>query len=150
MKRTGTIIAIGMAVAAIAIGVAGCGFIRNDALNQAALSGDAGRIRELLSQGADVNGRGMHAMTPVLSAARGGHLEVVQLLVEKGAAVNDHNDSGSALMWAVSSGNEDLVAYLLQNGADAKWTNSLGTTAVAIARGQKKTNLVNSVEARAQ
>ena len=131
----------------VGVALAGCRFIRNDTLNQAALAGDAKRADVLLSKGANVNGRGMHAMTPIMSAARGGHLKVAKQLVAQGADVNSHNDSGSALMWAVDSGNEELVSFLLQSGADLRWTNALGTTALDFAMEQKKTNLVRVLEA---
>ncbi|MEO5984304.1 MAG: ankyrin repeat domain-containing protein [Ferruginibacter sp.] len=135
-------------VTGIALGWVGCRFIRNDELNQAAVAGNSKRTTELLSKGANVNGRGMHAMTPIMSAARGGHLKVVELLVAKGADVNSHNDSGSALMWAVDSGSEELVSYLLRSGVDAQWTNALGSSALDFAREQKKTNIVRLLEAR--
>ena len=116
-------------------------------MNQAALAGDFKRTTELLSNGANVNGRGMHAMTPIMSAARGGHIRVVEQLVTKGADINGHNDSGSTLMWAVGSGNEELVRYLLRSGADVRWTNALGITALDFAREQQKTNVVRLLEA---
>jgi ankyrin repeat protein len=145
MKRIATPILITLVVVGVAW--AGCRFARNDTLNQAALVGDSNRTTELLSKGANVNGRGMHAMTPIMSAARGGHLGVVSQLVTQGADVNSHNDSGSTLMWAVDSGNEELVNYLLRSGADVRWTNALGVTALDFAREQQKTNLVRVLEA---
>lgn len=135
-------------VAGIALGWGGYRFIRNDELNQAALAGNSKRTTELLSKGSDVNGRGMHGMTPIMSAARGGHLKVVELLVAQGADVNSHNDSGSVLMWAVDSGNDELLSYLLRSGADVGWTNALGSSALDFAREQKKTNVLRLLEAR--
>jgi len=83
-----------------------------------------------------------------MSAARGGSLETVKYLVSKGADVNAHNDSGSALMWAVDSHNEQIVEFLLKNGADTTWTNSLGQTALDFAREKKATNLVGILATR--
>lgn len=141
-------IAIAACVTLIGIAVipVGCRFARNDALNQAALAGNLDRANDLLRKGANVNGRGMHDMTPIMSAARGGHLKLVEHLVAQGADVNSHNDSGSALMWAVNSGNEDLVSFLLRSGANAKWTNASNTTALDFAREQRKTNIVHILE----
>src|SRR5467141_3974893 len=62
----------------------GCKFVRNDNLNQAALAGNILRCNTLLSKGVNVNGSGMHAMKPIMSAARGGHLETAKYLVSKG------------------------------------------------------------------
>lgn len=137
---------IGLTIAGIALLAVACKFVRNDNLNQAALAGDRARCEVLLSKGAKVNGAGMHAMTPIMSAAKGGSLETVQYLVSSGADVNAHNDSGSALMWSVGSGNESIVRFLLMNGAKAGWTNALGRTALDFAREKKATNLVHVLE----
>jgi ankyrin repeat protein len=147
MNRKGATMAMYITVLVTAIGWAGCRFVRNDELNQAALAGNSKRTMDLLTKGANVNGRGMHSATPIMSAARGGHLTLVKQLIAQGADVNSHNDSGSTLMWAVDSGNEELVSYLLQNGADFRWTNALGSTALDFAREQKKTNIVRTLEA---
>ena len=84
----------------------------------------------------------MHAMKPIMSAARGGHLETTKYLVSRGANVNAHNDSGSAFMWAVDAGNEDLVQFLLASGTDVLWSNSLGGTALDFAREKRCTNII--------
>jgi|ERR1051325_8024926 ankyrin repeat protein len=84
--------------------------------------------------GVDVNGRGMHAMTPLMTAAKAGRLDICELLLKHGADVNGHNDSGSVLMWGVESGNEELVRFLLKSGADRSWKNALGGTAESLAR----------------
>ena len=86
-------------------------------------------------------------MTPIMSASRGGHLGIVEELIKYGADVNSHNDSGNALMWAVSSGNEELVGYLVRSGADVHWTNAMGITALDFAREQQKTNIAHLLEA---
>ena len=136
------------AIVAAGLFTAGCKFVTNDNLNQAALAGDRARCEALLRKGADVNGAGMHDMKPIMSGARGGNLETVRYLVSKGADVNAHTDSGSALMWAVDSGNEDLVRYLLVSGADAGWTNALGNTVVVFARQEGATNMIPILETR--
>ena len=133
---------------AIVVVFDGCSFSKNDNLNQAALVGDRTRCESLLSNGAAVNGKGMHDMRPIMSAARGGHLETAMYLMSEGADVNAHNDSGSALMWAIDSGNEELVRFLLANGANARWTNALGRTAVDFAREKRASNMLQLLVAR--
>ena len=145
-KRILTITLITFAVLAITITVititrAGLRFIRSDSLNQAARAGDFIRTSELLREGVAVNGQGMHAMTPIMCAAEGGHFEIVRLLIAHGADVNSHNASGSALMWAVDSGNAELVHYLLKCGADARWKNALQSTALDLAEDQSRTEI---------
>ena len=44
-------------------------------------------VRKALSRGADVNGRGMHAMTPLMTASKAGRLDICELLVARGADV---------------------------------------------------------------
>ncbi len=143
MKRK-AIICIGLAAVAVAVVVAVFSvsrFIRNDDLNATARSGDLEACRDLVSKGADVNGKGMHAMAPIMSAAKGGHPSVVDYLISAGADVNSHNDSGSALMWAIDSQNEQVIRSLLSHGANPNWRNHMGETALdhAIAKGLNRT-----------
>ena len=132
MRRKAIIgVAITSFLAALILGgFAILGFISSDDLNAAARSGDLSACIELVSNGADVNGKGMHAMTPIMSAAEGGNPAVVNYLIANGADVNSHNDSGSALMWAIESENEEIVKTLLLHGANSHWRNHLGETAL--------------------
>ena len=88
----------------------------------------------------------MHAMKQIMSAAKGAHLETVEYLASRGADVNAHNDSGSALMWAVESGNEEIVQFLLVSGTNVRWTNALGETALDFARTKKANNMIRILE----
>jgi ankyrin repeat protein len=135
-----------LAVAAAVTFGFGRNFVRNDNLNQAALAGDIHQCDNLLSKGANVNGAGTHAMKPIMSAAKDAHLETVKYLVSRGADVNAHNDSGSALMWAVDSGNEEIVQFLLLSGTNVRWTNALGETALDFARTKKANNMIRILE----
>ncbi len=117
-------------------------FIKNDNLNTAARSGDLSACKELISEGADVNGRGMHAMVPIMSAAEGGHPAVVEYLIATGADVNGHNQSGSALMWAIEAQNEGNVRTLLAHGVDANWRNHMGEAALDQATAKGLENIV--------
>ena len=61
------------------------------------------------------------AASPLIRAAGIGSLEIVRLLVEAGAAVNDPcecDGAESALWTAVSFGHRDIAEYLLERGAD--------------------------------
>ena len=125
----------------VLLATSGCHFIRSDNLNQAIMRGETDTVRKAIARGADVNGRGMHAMTPLMTAAEAGRLDLCELLVKHGADVNGHNDSGSVLMWAVESKNEALVRFILASGADRSWSNSLGDTAQSLARHRGLTNI---------
>jgi hypothetical protein len=54
-------------------------------------------------------------------AARLGHTEIVELLLEKGADVHANNDE--ALRWASENGHLEVVKLLLENGADVHANN---------------------------
>ena len=129
-----------------AVIVSACGFIKHDELNQAALAGDKARCEGLLKSGADVNGAGMHAMKPIMSAAKGGDFETVKYLVCNGADVNAHNSSGSALMWAIEANEPRIARFLLMNGADPRWVNSLGRTALDLAMEKQARELIDLLE----
>jgi ankyrin repeat protein len=59
------------------------------------------------------------AMTPLLFAVRGGHLETVRTLLDKGADVNETAGNGlSVLVLAIINAHYELAAFLLERGAD--------------------------------
>jgi ankyrin repeat protein len=119
-----------------------CDFVRDDELNQAIQRGDIESVHKKIDHGVDVNGRGMHAITPLMAAAKVGRLDICKLLVDHGADVNGHNDSGSVLMWAVESQNESLVRFILESGAENSWSNAVGDTAESLAQKKGLTNII--------
>lgn len=87
----------------------------------AALNGDAGKVRELLSEGfsaTDIHASGTDA---VILAVREGHFEIVELLLQAGADPNRMNaKSGmTPLRMAVQQTRTEIVELLLHKGADA-------------------------------
>ncbi|CDS37799.1 ankyrin domain repeat containing protein [Echinococcus multilocularis] len=92
------------------------------ALHYAAENGHLKVCKELINWGAGPNQPVVieGAKTPLMKAARAGHLDVVQLLVECGFPVNQtttQNDA-TALSLACNGGHAQVVEYLLRNGAD--------------------------------
>jgi ankyrin repeat protein len=59
-------------------------------------------------------------MTPLLMAARQGHMQAAQLLLDAGAPINQVSagDKTSPLLIAVINGHFDLAKYFLEKGAD--------------------------------
>jgi ankyrin repeat protein len=56
--------------------------------------------------------------TPLMYACAGGHLDVVEILLQSGANVEDHNENGhTPLMEAASAGYVNVAKVLLENGA---------------------------------
>ncbi len=88
-------------------------------LFDAARRGDRARVAQLLDGGVDVNAKARYDATALMFASDRGHLDVVQLLVERGANVNaaDTFYKFTALGMALGSGQRDVAKYLLRRGA---------------------------------
>lgn len=85
-------------------------------LQEAAAAGDLEQVRSLLDAGTDQNADfgAPRGWSPLMSAAYYGHLEVVQLLVERGARLDavEVDRWGTALDIAQDAGQTEIVAYL--------------------------------------
>lgn len=86
----------------------------------AASRGQLAFVRELVNRGADVQAEDTDNWTSLLFAAKTGHRDVVQFLLEQGAADMEHRDMGgwTALMWSAYKGHTEVVQMLLEKGAD--------------------------------
>jgi len=105
-------------------------------LVEAARSGDAAAVRGLLAQGLDVNQASGDGLTALHAAAEKGSLEIVDLLLEHGAAIEPTTRIGSytPLHLAALGGHASVAMRLLEGGADpdAVTTNS-GVTPLHLA-----------------
>ena len=88
-------------------------------IHDAAESGDLKKVQELLMTHPDwVDVLDEEGETPLLEAAEEGHLEVVLLLLERGANLNHQDRDGeTALMEAAGESRVDCVNLLLRKGA---------------------------------
>lgn len=73
--------------------------------------GDVDQVEQGLLEGLDVNSADEEGYSALHAAAENDHLEVVKVLVSKGADV-DHRSIYTALELAEMAGNKDVVAYL--------------------------------------
>lgn len=95
-------------------------------ISMAAKIGDVGRVRELLDENPALANHVPSYSTyysglPLRCAAGAGHLQVVQLLLERGADINGAEriaPQGGALHAALSGKHHDIVRLLLQHGAN--------------------------------
>ncbi len=93
------------------------------ALGAAALGGQVETARLLIESGASLEGAGESGLTPLMNAARVGHLEAVRYLVGVGADFEQRYQesrwppSRSALDFAVECGHVEVAMYLLERGA---------------------------------
>lgn len=90
-----------------------------EAFFEAARNGDRARVVQLLEAGVDVNARARYDVTAVTFAAGRGRLEIVKLLVERGADINvpDTFYKMRAIDLAASNGHLDVAQYLLEHGS---------------------------------
>ena len=101
-------------------------------------------FRFLLNKGANVNYQTKKGWTPLILASmkKYGNIEIVKLLIERGAEVNaEAEDPGyshdrgrfTPLMFAVHINREDIAELLLNNGANIDYVNKVGKTALGAA-----------------
>jgi serine/threonine protein kinase len=135
---------------ALILGVAMAGSVRQarepqanpDSLVSAAESGRVAEVRRLLSGGASLRSRkGM--FTPLTRASLFGHRDVVSVLLEAGANINENNESiGTPLYLAVTANHDSLAQMLLERGADPNLAPSWGHTPLMVAAGRGDLPLV--------
>jgi len=88
-------------------------------------------IRRLLDLRAKVDARNSYGETALMAAAAKGNMEVVQLLVDRGAAVKQ--SGWNALIYAAWQGHTAVVKYLLGKGADIDAVSPNGVSALMLA-----------------
>lgn len=103
----------------------------------AAVTGDAGRLGELLDAHPDLlNAHSREGWTALQLAAYFGHRSAVDHLLARGADLRakSHNDmANTALHGAIAGKRTQIVSALLDRGADAEATDSWGNTALHLA-----------------
>jgi ankyrin repeat protein len=93
----------------------------------------------LISKGADVNLPGQlndqgHSWTPLMTAANSGDVEIIKLLLNAGARLEQTNNNGdTALMEAAKRAVPDVVKLLIERGANVNARRVFGHTALIYA-----------------
>ena len=109
-----------------------------------AKAGDNAKCEEYLSEGYGINIKDEQGNTPLILAAADGHLDTVQLLINREADVEEDNYGGNtALMCAAANGHLTVVQYLVDQGArlNAK-DNFSGRTALDLASKDEIKNIL--------
>ncbi|MBI3600942.1 MAG: ankyrin repeat domain-containing protein, partial [Nitrospinae bacterium] len=127
---------------AILIALTGCATMTP--LGSAAKGRDIKEVEALLNKGADVNkGDTLFGLMPLTEAVfNDAPLEIVRLLLDKGADVNTKASAGSGwstltgkpIHFAVHNGNVNMVKLLLDRGADVGALDFNGKTPLQIAQ----------------
>jgi ankyrin repeat protein len=131
----------------------------NSVLDDAADGGHLDATALLVEKGANVNHKGIFGMTPLHHAIEfggsranhdgGGSKEISKLLLDKGADVNAKCYQGhTALMLAVSKGNQEIVELLIENGADVNTATEAGGTAIMSAVNKGREHIVELLIAK--
>ena len=117
-------------------------------LLHAAAFGDIDGVRSLLDSGASANARSRdkRGRTALILAAQGGHDDVVEALLEKGARIEDRDKTGhTALNWAAMRGQAATARVLLEGGADVNTMNNGLVSPVLYAVGTRNKAMVRLV-----
>jgi len=103
-------------------------------LRQAAKAGDIAKIKELLEDGADIDGQSRKGYSAIHHAAMKGHLKVVELLIKEEADIDNVSAKGSTpLISAAYAAHPRVVQVLLAAGADTSLRSKNGNTALDLA-----------------
>jgi ankyrin repeat protein len=93
-------------------------------------AGNVDGVRQLIDNGANVNGTNEVGVTPLMNASGIGNKEIVELLIAKGANVNARSSGNyTALMQAALVGQTEIVKLLLDAGADPTVKDIAGKSA---------------------
>lgn len=108
-------------------------------------------LEQLLSEGADIDAtKGKFKTTVLMEAAVRGNVEVMTMLLDKGADVNISDEDGwTALMGATVQGHLEPVKLLLEHGADVNAKNGNDDTALVMAIGLKHEEIAEVLQAYA-
>lgn len=116
------------------------------ALIEAAKKGETAQVKELINKKVNVNAKDKYSRdgkTALIVAAEHGHKDVVELLLEHGANVNEKDEDGwTALIYAAVNDYKDVVELLLKHGANVKEKNNLGKTALILVAQYDKENII--------
>lgn len=117
---------------------------KNHLLKKYADQGHLAAVSYLLNNGADINySDRFDGLTPLLVATTGNHLEMVKLLLAKGADLRTPNSFGhNALILATLNPNPEIARVLVSQGLSVNENNSAGATPLFYAAGYGNTAML--------
>jgi uncharacterized protein len=112
------------------------------ALHNAAAQGHARLVTRLIDLGAPLDAKDFNGATPLTNAAYFGRVDIVRILLAKGARPNVSNVAITPLIAAVLGGNAGIVDQLIQAGADPTQPGTTGLTPADMAQISGRTALL--------
>ena len=100
------------------------GIDHSSLIHDAALDGDIDEVQRQLDAGVDPNLKSSKGATPLFYAVYEGHLEIVELLITRGADVNAVYLNNSVLDQAHSYDDQEIVELLETHGAEVAGKDS--------------------------
>jgi len=112
-------------------------------LTNAMKYGNLSKVKKLLKEGSDVNGKDEYGSPALHIALLYKHKGIVKQLIKKGADVNAKNFFGAtALQVASHLGQTDMVKLLIKKGADVNAKDYHGNTALIVATEARNRKIV--------
>ena len=101
-------------------------------------------VKCCIRRGVNIDQVKYYGETALMFASRDGHTPVVELLLNKGAKIDQVNDDGrwTALMFASLNGHTSVVELLLNKGANINQADNFGRTALMFASWYGHTEVV--------
>jgi uncharacterized protein len=100
-------------------------------LHSAAANDDVAAVRDLLSNGTNVDAKDSNGRTALLIATHGNKINAATALIEAGADVNAKDSiDDSPYLYAGARGHLEILKLTLAHGADLRSTNRYGGTAL--------------------
>ncbi|HKA51122.1 MAG TPA: ankyrin repeat domain-containing protein [Candidatus Dormibacteraeota bacterium] len=98
---------------------------------------------ELARDPARAQARGVHGLPSLYFAAIGGQPEIADLLLARGADVNDASQAAAPIHGAVMGRSAGMIAWLLEHGADPSMRDHEGRTAPELAQALNRPDLAS-------
>jgi len=87
-------------------------------------------VKHAIANGADINSKTKHGLTPLMIAAAGGNVEIANLLAVKEAELNSNYKGWTSLHRAAFYSNIEIVDFLLEMGLSIDVKDHLGQTPI--------------------
>jgi hypothetical protein len=129
------------------VGTAAAGDV--DALYEASGGGDVAKVSALLDSGVDVNGRSSDGSYALNNAAVENHVEVMRILLDRGANPNVQNSQGDTPLICATKyagGKAATVKMLVEAGTDLAIQDDKGNTALDYAKAKDHQDAIALME----